>query len=453
MSMAVSQQKSMDAAVRYLVSKYSPKGKWVGWLMIASILVEAWDLYSIAFVLVFIRDQYHPDPLLLGLAGAGTQGGAVIGALLGVGWSDKLGRRLMFLATMWMFIVFALVQGIVPNLECLVVVRFILGIPLGSDISNGYTYIMESMPKGDREVMGNRWQFMFALGEVLTLAVIALFIVFQLPPQWIWRVTLALGAVAAAVILFLRHDLPETAVWLIRRGRFQEAKEVTMQMYGDRLEMLPDGDVTVPKARLTAFLTDLRKDPIRWRASLFGYIACFCQGSEFSTFAFYLPVLFVSLGVSSVLGTNLVTMGLYIIAAISGWVGPMLTPKIGHRGISIWGFGIVFVALLVAAVAIYTGHQAVLPFVAAAMLWGHYWDASNCMTIPTMVARPEYRGTTSGFAYLFVKLPSFLAIFLFPALFTAIGQGAATLFVAIFPLIGLLAAIFILPEVYGFERD
>jgi MFS family permease len=225
----------------------------------------------------------------------------------------------MFLATMWMFIVFALVQGIVPNLECLVVVRFILGIPLGSDISNGYTYIMESMPKGDREVMGNRWQFMFALGEVLTLAVIALFIVFQLPPQWIWRVTLALGAVPAAVILFLRHDLPETAVWLIRRGRFQEAKEVTMQMYGDRLEMLPDGDVTVPKARLTAFLTDLRKDPIRWRASLFGYIACFCQGSEFSTFAFYLPVLFVSLGVSSVLGTNLVTMGLYIIAAISGW--------------------------------------------------------------------------------------------------------------------------------------
>jgi hypothetical protein len=67
--------------------------------------------------------------------------------------------------------------------------------------------------------------------------------------------------------------------------------------------------------------------------------------------------------------------------------------------------------------------------------------------------RPEYRGTASGFAYIFVKLPSFLAIFLFPSLFTAIGQTAATLFVAIFPLIGLLAAIFILPEVYGYEHD
>ena len=95
----------------------------------------------------------------------------------------------------------------------------------------------------------------------------------------------------------------------------------------------------------------------------------------------------------------------------------------------------------------------VLPFAAAAMLWGHYWDASNCMTIPSVVAKPRYRGTASGFAYMFVKLPSFLAIFLFPALFAAIGQANATLFVAIFPLIGLLAAIFILPEVYGYEHD
>jgi MFS family permease len=312
---------------------------------------------------------------------------------------------------------------------------------------------MESMPKGEREIMGNRWQFMFAIGEILTLGVIALLIISKLPAEWIWRVTLALGAVPAAIILMLRHELPETAVWLIRNGRFREAKRVTMQMYGEPLDMLPDEDVTVLKPRLTDFLADLRKDPVRWRASLFGYIACFCQGSEFSTFAFYLPVLFVSLGVSSILGTNLVTMGLYVIAAISGWVGPPLTPKIGHRGISIWGFGIVLVSLLVAAAAIYTGQKWLLPFVAGTMLWGHYWDASNCMTIPTMVARPEYRGTASGFAYIFVKVPSFLSIFLFPSPFYRHRPSGGDTVRAIFPSIGLLAAIFILPEVYGYDQD
>src|ERR1700761_7383247 len=188
------QQAMIQGAVRHLIQNYTPKGNKVGWLMMASILVEAWDLYSIAFVLIFIRDQYHPDPLLLGLAAAGTQGGALIGALLG-GWlSDKIGRRVMFLATMIMFIILALAQAFVTSVAWLVAVRFVLGVPLGSDISNGYTYIMESMPKGKREVMGNRWQFMFAIGEVLTLAVIAVFIVADLDHELIWRVTLGLGA-------------------------------------------------------------------------------------------------------------------------------------------------------------------------------------------------------------------------------------------------------------------
>jgi MFS family permease len=448
-----SQQAVMDRAVRHLLTNYSPHGQRVGWLMIASILIEAWDLYSIAFVLIFIREIFHPSPAMLGLAAAGTQGGAVIGALLG-GWlSDKIGRRAIFLSTMVMFVLFALAQAFVPNMVWLVIVRLILGIPLGSDISNGYAYIMEYLPAGKREVMGNRWQFMFAIGEVIALAVIAVFLLLELPPEIVWRLTLGLGALPAAIIFVMRYNLPETAIWLIRRGRFREAKQVTAQMYHDPLDFVPDEDVPMPKPRPGAFLADIRSDPIRWRATLFGWIACFAQSTEFSTFAFYIPVLFVMVGVSGILGTDLVTLLLYIIAAVSGWVGPLITPRIGQRGLSIAGFGTVFVALLIAAVALYTDHVVVLPFAAALMLWGHYWSAENVMTIPSMVARPEYRGTASGFAYIFVKLPAFLAIFLFPVLFAAIGQANATLFTAIFPLIGLLAAIFILPEVYGFEQD
>jgi MFS family permease len=448
----MSQQEAMDGAIRHLVSNYSPKGDRVGWLMMASIVVESWDVYGIAFVLIFIRDQFHPDPLLLGLAAAATQAGALAGSLVG-GWlTDKVGRRVMFLATMIMFIVGALAQAFVTSVAWLIVVRLILGVPLGSDVSTGYTYIMEFMEKGKREVMGNRWLFMFAVGEVAVLATVAVFLMAGMGHEWIWRVTLGLGAVPAAIILYLRSDLPETAMWLIRQGRIREAKQVSLLMYSDSLDMLPDEDIAVTKPRPTAFLADISKDPIRWRATIFGWIACVAQASEFSTFAFYIPVLFVMVGVSSILGTDLVTMGLFCIAGISGWVGPLITPRLGQRGISIVGFAIVLASLLAAAGALYTGHIYFLPVAAAAMLWGHYWAGSNCMTIATMVAKPEYRGTASGFAYMFVKLAAFMAIFLFPTLFAAIGQANATLFVAIFPLIGLLAAIFVLPEVYGFEH-
>src|ERR1700751_864858 len=282
-TMAMPQQTNSDAAVRYLITNYSPKGNKVGWLMMASILVEAWDLYSIAFVLIFVREQYNPGPLELGLAAAGTQGGALIGALLG-GWlSDKIGRRWMFLGTMTLFVVLALAQAFVSNMTWLIIIRFLLGVPLGSDISTGYTYIMESMAKGQREVMGNRWQFMFAIGEVLTLGVIAVFLVLDINHEMVWRVTLGLGAVPALIILFLRHDVPETAVWLVQKGRFREAKEVARQMYNDPLDMLPNQDIEPPKPNLTGFIADLQKDPIRWRASLYGWIGCFMQASEFST--------------------------------------------------------------------------------------------------------------------------------------------------------------------------
>ena len=444
MSVAMTQQAAMDSAVRHLVTNYSPKGNSVGWLMLASILVEAWDLYAIGFVLVFIRDRYHPDPFLLGLAAAGTQAGALIGAQLG-GWlSDKIGRRLMFIVTMVLFIILAVAQAFVTSVAQLVAIRFVLGMPLGSDITTGYAYIMESMSKGDREVMGNRWQFVCAAGNVLAVGVVALFLASGMTHEWIWRLTLGLGALPALVILLMRHDLPETAVWLVRQGRFREAKKAAMTLFGDRLDMLPDADVAVTKPRPAAFLADLRKDPIRWRATLYGWISGFCQAAEFQTFGFYLPVLFAMVGVSSVLGNDLILMGLYSLAALSGWVAPLLTPKVGQRGIGIIGFGTVFVALLIAAWALYNGHPFVLPFAAAVLMCGQYCAASNYMTIPTMVAKPEY---------MFVKRAAFLSIFLFPAVLAAIGQAGATLLVSVFALTGLLAAIFVLPEVYGYEHD
>jgi len=441
-----------NQAISYLIDKFSSSGTRIGWLMIASIFVESWDLYSISFILIFLSKIFHPSALLLGLTAAGTQGGAVIGALLG-GWlADRIGRRKIFLSTMVIFMVVGLAQAFSPNMIVLAALRLILGIPLGMDVASGYTYIMEYMQKGKREVMGNRWQFMFAVGEISAIAAVAVLLYAGVSPHILWRIVLGASAIPALVIFVLRYNLPETAIWLIEKGRYVEAKKVTKEMYGDSLSMLPDQDVIVEKVKLSRFLAEIRKDRIKWRSSVYGWIACFAQSSEFSTFAFYIPVLFVLLGVSSIIGTDLITLGIYFVAMVSGLVGPAILPKIGQRRLSIYGFGIVLIALIIAALAIFTHLLIILPFVAALMLWGHYWDAENVMTIPSMVAPPKYKATSSGFAYVFVKLPAFLSIFLFPAFFDAIGKGPATLFTAIFPLIGLMSAILILPEVYGYKE-
>lgn len=451
-------EKSIDLAVinktmNYVVEKYSPHGDKIGWLMIASILVEAWDLYSFAFIVVFINELYHPSVLLLGLAGAGSQAGAVVGSILG-GWlTDKVGRRYVFLGTMIMFIIFGFAQAFVPTIEALVVVRIILGIPLGADIVNGYTYIMEYMQSGKREVMGNRWQFMFALGIVLSILMVLFLLSLGINHEYLWRVILGLSGVPAVILFVLRRNLPETVVWLIQRGRFVEAKKVAGEIYGDSLAMLPNADQTMPEVKLSGFLKEIYHDRTRWRGTLFGWVAGFAQGVEFTSFGFYIPMMLILLNFSGIFQTNLITLALYLVGLVAGWCGPQLTPKLGQRRISIIGFSIAGLSLLVVAGAIFTGNLILIPFASATFLWGHYWAASNVMTIPSMVAPVKYRGIASGFSYIFLKVAAFMSIFLFPSLFKAVGEGNATLIAACFSLMGLLAAVFILPELYGYKGN
>ncbi len=423
--------------------------------MIATILIEAWDLYAIAFVLIFINAEYHPNAVQLGLVTAAVQGGALAGALLGGIVADLLGRKKVFILTMVLFIVLAIAQGFSRNIWDLIVLRLLIGIPLGSDISNGYAYIMESMSKGKREEMGSRWQFMFGLGEVFSIIAITIMYCTGMPHWILWRAALALGAVPAIVLLLGRLNLPETPLSLLQRGQFVKAKEVSKQLFDDSLDMLPNEDVRLEKPKLGDFLKVIWSDPIKKRATIFGWISNACQGAEFAAWGFYLPVILVlsGVGVSSggnLVGTNLVTALIFCLGTVSGYVAPLMLAKIGHRGVAMWGFGLAFLGLLIGGFAIQNDWKIFIVIGACILMWGHYWDASNGMTITSMAAPARFKATASGFGYAFVKAASFFGAFVFPMVSEAFGKAGATFVVSILSLIGFLSAKFILPEMYGY---
>jgi MFS family permease len=429
-----------------------------GWMMIATILIEAWDLYAIAFLLIFIKAEYDPTPTQLGLATAAVQGGALIGALIGGYVADRLGRKRVFILTMILFIVLAIAQGFSQNIWDLIIIRFLIGIPLGSDIANGYAYIMESMSKGKREQMGSRWQFMFGLGEVFAIVVITLMYLAGMDHDLLWRIGLALGAVPAAILLLSRLDLPETPSSLVQRGQFRKAKAVSQQLFDDPLDMLPAEDVDLPKPRVNDFLRVMWRDPIKKRATIFGWISNAMQGAEFTAFGFYLPVILVVAGVGvtedgNILGTNVITALVYCLATVSGFIAPLMLPRIGHRGLAMWGFGLAFVGLVVGAFALLWDLKVVIVIAACVLMWGHYWDASNGMTITSMVAPPRFKATASGFGYVFVKGASFFGAFVFPIMTEYWGPFGATLAVSVLSLTGFLSAKFILPELYGYVEQ
>jgi MFS family permease len=426
-----------------------------GWMMIATILIEAWDLYAIAFVLIFIKTDFDPTAAQLGLAAAAVQGGALIGALLGGVLADRFGRKKVFIGTMVLFIILAIAQAFVRDIWELIIIRLLIGIPLGSDISNGYAYIMESMSKGKREQMGSRWQFMFGLGEVFSILVVTLMYVSGVDHSLLWRIALALGALPALVLLFARLDLPETPFSLLQRGQFIKAKEVSKRLFDDPLDMLPNRDVVLPKPKLGDFLKVIWADPIKRRATIFAWISNACQGAEFTAWGFYLPVILVLSGVGvsdsgNITGTNIVTALIFCLATVSGYVAPLMLPKIGHRGVAMWGFGLAFIGLILGGFAIQYDWKILIVVGACILMWGHYWDASNGMTIASMVAPSRFRATAAGFGYMFVKAASFFGAFVFPVISVELGKAGATFAVSIISLIGFLAAKFILPEMYGY---
>ena len=46
-------------------NKESPSATKAGWLMITALLIESWDIYSMAFIIYALNDIYHPSSLSL----------------------------------------------------------------------------------------------------------------------------------------------------------------------------------------------------------------------------------------------------------------------------------------------------------------------------------------------------------------------------------------------------
>lgn len=443
------------ASARVLNRAGTTEGNKAGWLMMTTILIEAWDLYALAFVLVFIRKDFHPSAFQLGLITGVAHLGGLLGALAG-GWlCDRLGRRIMFLATMIMFIIFALAQAFAPNMWVLIALRFCLGFPLGTDMSTGFSYVMEAMPKGKREVMANRWQLMFAIGQVVSIGVVTIMYLTGMDHTLLWRIALAIGALPAAALLIGRLDLPDTVLSLIQRGKFVEAKKVSQRMFGDDLEMLPDHDVEVIRPRTADFVNDMFADPVRKRATIFSWMANLAQSLQSGAFSFYLPTIVLIFGVSSsTAASNFILLIIYALAGIGALTAPMVLAKLGHRGVSRIGFFCCGTFLILCGLAMGLNLKWLLPIFAIGAQGFHYWAGSNVVTVGSMVASPRYRATATGFSYMFTKLGNFVALLFFPTLIAWLGTSWATACIALASLFGFIGAQFVLKEVYGYaEQD
>ncbi|MCL5972760.1 MAG: MFS transporter [Firmicutes bacterium] len=205
---------------------------WKVWFLSAmGVFLDGFDLFIIGVALPLIAQSMGVSKSWIGLVGAAAPLGAMVGAFTLGRYTDKLGRKAMYLFDLLFFVIFAGLSALAWNVESLLAFRFLLGIGIGADYPISSTYVSEFMPKKIRgRMLSGAFSFQ-AIGALFGAAV-GLGILMVHPNSDAWRYMLAIGVIPAVVVMILRTSVPESPRWHMAQGHAEKAQEITRQLTG-----------------------------------------------------------------------------------------------------------------------------------------------------------------------------------------------------------------------------
>ncbi len=186
----------------------------------------------------------------LGLSSTYYLLGAVCGALLFGYLTDRLGRKKLFSITLLLYLSATLATAFSWNFASFTLFRALTGAGIGGEYAAVNSAVDELIPgrlRGQIDLIINSTFWIGAAlgsGASLLLLNTGLF-----PPSLSWRFAFGIGAAIGALILVMRHWVPESPRWLMIKGREREANaivdEIERQVTGNHPEKLPAADRTI----------------------------------------------------------------------------------------------------------------------------------------------------------------------------------------------------------------
>ena len=167
----------------------------------------------------------------VGWTGSAYVAGAVLGALYFGRLADRLGRKRLFLITLFVYLVATVLTAFTFDFVSFAACRFLTGFGIGGEYAAINSAIDELIPARVRGVVDLAINGTFWLGAIVGagMSIVLLDPAF-VGPELGWRLAFAFGAVLSIAILLVRRNVPESPRWLIAHGRHEEAEAVVAKI-------------------------------------------------------------------------------------------------------------------------------------------------------------------------------------------------------------------------------
>ncbi|MEU8970659.1 MFS transporter [Streptomyces monashensis] len=396
--------------------------------------IDGYIIGGIGMAMGALTTDLHLSTVMQGLVGASPLIGIFVGGPLFGRLADRYGRRPVFLVDMLIFLIGSVLQFFVTDGLQLFVIRLVMGIAIGGEYAIGAPLLSEYAPSKGRGRLLASLEISWYVGYALATVVGAAF-------QGVhggWRYTLASSAVIALVCVALRGGIPESARWLLSRGRREEAEQLIAR-YGMDIDVSAElAETSEPRQQGLRALFSRR----HLRGTVFASVFWAALVLPYFAIGTFWTQVFDALH----MGDNAVAALLvYSFTAVAGvTAGCLVVDRIGRRRLLIPPFWITAAALAMVAV-----WPTSTPVIVGGFLFFIFLNAaSSALTAvyPLEVFPTSLRSTGVGFASAMSRVGAAIGTFLLPMGLDRFGARFVLLVGAAVLALGGLVSHFLAPE-------
>ena len=378
--------------------------------------------------------------------------GAVIGALSCSRLSERRGRKGTLVMLAVVFVVGSLWCAFSPNPVVLSLGRVVLGFAVGGATQTAPMYVAELAPPKYRGRLVLAFQIAIGVGIVIATVVGA-------SESIVWRLSIGIAAVPAAIMLALLLRLPESPRWLVRRDDPDAARAVLERVRPSGYDVDGELDEMAELARKeqtasTRGWSGLRERWVRPALILGCGIAIFTQLSGIEMIVYYSPTILTDAGFSAGVALD-VSVALGVSYLVAQLVGLTIIDRVGRRRLTLIMIPGAAASLFALGLLFVTGHggRDSVAFVVTCLVVFMLFNAGGLQLMGWLTGSETYplavrpAGTAVQSAALWGS--NLLITLTLLSLISAIGVGPAMWLYAAFNVAAWLFVYFRMPDLTG----